>query len=187
MSNVTIILIAVGLAMDAFAVSVSSGITIRRMRARHALLIALFFGAFQAVMPVLGWLIGASARTIVSSFDHWIAFGLLVSIGGKMIYDARKNKDNGQAPFDPLNTWILLTLAVATSIDAFAVGISLSFLNVSIIRPVLVIGAITFAMSFVGAHIGNAFGHVFEKKLEILAGLVLIGIGCKILLEHLLS
>ena len=184
MSQLTLILIALGLAMDAFAVSISSGITIHKMRIRHAMLIASFFGVFQAVMPLIGWIAGHGARVFVSSCDHWIAFGLLVLIGGKMIHESFKTEEKKES-FDPLNIYVLFTLAIATSIDAFAVGISLSFLNVAIIRPVLVIGAITFAMSFAGAYIGDMFGHLFEKKLMVIAGMVLVGIGSKILAEHL--
>jgi putative Mn2+ efflux pump MntP len=181
MSNATLILIAVGLAMDAFAVSVGSGIAIRRMHIKHAMLIASFFGVFQAVMPLIGWLAGREAAAFVSSCDHWIAFGLLTFVGGKMIWEAVTAKEDDEA-FDPLNMYVLFVLAIATSIDAFAVGVSLSFLDVTIMRPVFVIGGITFVMSFAGTYIGDMFGHLCEKKLLIVAGLVLIGMGVKILL-----
>lgn len=185
MSFMTIFIIALGLAMDAFAVSITSGITIKRMHLRHALIIATFFGIFQAIMPVFGWSIGYFAANLVSSFDHWIAFTLLVFIGGKMIYEAYHDDPNDEKHGNPLNIYILFTLAIATSIDAAAVGITLSFLNVSIIQPAVIIGVVTFLLSFAGTYIGNTFGDFFEKKIEFFGGLVLIGIGFKILIQHL--
>jgi len=185
MSEITLFLIALGLAMDAFAVSVASGVVIRRLRVRHALLLASFFGGFQAAMPVLGWFLGRSARGFVEEVDHWLAFGLLLFVGGKMIYEARF-LDEERPPRDPLNLSVLLLLAVATSLDAFAVGLSLSMLGVPIAHPALVIGAVAFAMSFAGVYIGDAVGHFFERRLEVAGGAILIGIGVKILLDHLL-
>ena len=184
MSPLTLILISLGLAADAFAVSVSSGISIKKMHIRHAMLIATFFGVFQAVMPLIGWLAGHSARTYVQTFDHWIAFGLLAFIGGKMIHESFK-PDNNEESRDPLNVYILFTLAIATSMDALAVGLTLSFLEVSILFPVIVIGLVTFVTSFAGTYIGDMFGHLFEKKIEAVGGLILIGIGVKILAQHL--
>lgn len=175
--------IALGLAMDAFAVSVTSGVTIKHLRVRHAMLIAFFFGAFQAIMPFLGWLGGRWARNYIGAYDHWIAFLLLVAIGGKMIWETRIQKTEENAP-DPLRISILFLLAIATSIDALAVGVTFSFLDVSIIGPVAIIGAVTFVLSFAGTYIGDIFGHLFEDKLEIAGGVILIGIGTKILLEH---
>lgn len=184
MSIFTILSIALGLSMDAFAVSVTSGFTIKRLKVRHAMRIALFFGGFQAAMPIIGWLAGSALRNFITGIDHWIAFGLLCAIGGKMIYESTKiEKDEKWA--DPLNIMILLTLAVATSIDALAVGLSLSFLKVAIITPSIIIGIITFTLSFIGAYIGKKFGHFFESKLEIVGGLILIAIGIKILIGHL--
>lgn len=180
------ILIAIGLAMDAFAVSISSGLCIKRVKNRHAFKIAFSFGAFQAVMPALGWLAGRTLSSLVSSIDHWIAFLLLTIIGGKMIYEAQKEKEDKKM-MNPLKPHILLALSVATSIDALAVGITFAFLNVTIITPVAIIGLITFILSFVGVHIGNRMGHFFEKKIEILGGLILIGIGLKILIQHLME
>ena len=185
MSILTVFIIAIGLAMDAFAVSISSGIALRRMQARHALLIASFFGAFQAIMPLIGWGAGRWARTFVAAFDHWIAFGLLVAIGIKIIYEALRGTDR-EVRGNPLSLRVLLLLAVATSIDALAVGVTLPFLDVAIMIPAIVIGLVTFAMSFAGTYLGSAFGHLFERKTEILAGLLLIGIGVKILIEHTL-
>lgn len=170
--------------MDAFAVSITSGITIRHLRVKHALKIALFFGFFQAIMPVIGWLLGVSVRHAISGFDHWIAFGLLNIIGGKMIYESFKLQPNKEE-IDPQNIYVLFLLSIATSIDALAIGLSLSFLKVAIIFPAIIIGIITFLLSFFGVHIGNKVGHFFEKKIEMIGGLVLIGIGFKILIEHL--
>lgn len=180
----TILFIAFGLAMDAFAVSITSGFTIKRLHINNALKIAVFFGLFQAVMPVIGWSAGLGLRDLISSIDHWVAFGLLSIIGFKMILESRAmNSDKKQT--NPLNIYTLLILSVATSIDALAVGLSLSFLKVSIISPSIIIGAITFLLSFIGVFIGDRFGHFFEKKIEIVGGVILIGIGVKILIEHL--
>ena len=184
MPLLTILAIAVGLSIDAFAVAVASGIAIKRMHLRHAMLLASFFGGFQALMPVLGWLLGHWAFAFVSAFAHWIAFGLLAFVGGKMICEARKLPKE-EAVDNPLDLYVLFGLSVATSIDAFAVGLTFSLLNVAILMPVLIIGAITFALSFAGMYIGNVFGHLFETKLEICGGLVLIGIGVEILFQHL--
>lgn len=168
--------------MDAFAVSITSGITVRHLRIKHALKIALFFGFFQAIMPIIGWLSGISLRNIISGFDHWIAFGLLSIIGCKMIYESFKLK---KEKINPQNIYILFILSIATSIDALAVGLSLSFLKVAIILPAIIIGVVTFLLSFFGVYVGNKVGHFFERKIEMIGGLVLIGIGLKILIEHL--
>ena len=180
-----ILLIALGLAMDAFAVSVASGFMIKTLRVKHAFRIAVSFGLFQALMPVIGWASGIMFKDLITGIDHWIAFTLLSIIGGKMIYESFKmgRKDE---KFDPQNPYMLLILSIATSIDALAIGITLSFLNVAIIIPALVIGIITFLLSFLGVYVGKKFGHFFEKKIEAIGGIILIGIGIKILLEHLL-
>jgi putative Mn2+ efflux pump MntP len=187
MSFATMVVIALALAMDAFAVSLSTGVTMTRMHLRHALRMAAFFGFFQALMPIAGWSLGSLAADLIKNFDHWIAFVLLVAVGGKMIWESfelgGETSDQGQ---DPHNVYILLTLAFATSIDAAAVGISLSFLNIAIITPSIVIGIITFFISLGGTIIGCKAGDIFGKKIEIGAGVVLIGIGTKILLEHTL-
>ena len=186
MSAAQLTLIALALAMDAFAVSISSGIAIERMHIRHAFLIATFFGIFQGVMPFIGWHTGQGLKQILEAWDHWIAFALLVGVGAKMIYDACRIHVEERC-FDPLNIYVLFLLSTATSIDALAVGFSLSLVDVAILVPVLVIGAVTFFMSFLGTYVGAAFGHILETKMEIAAGLLLIGIGVKILLESLLS
>ncbi len=183
MPLITTILIALSLSMDAFAVSITSGIAIKQMRIRHAVCIASFFGFFQAVMPLLGWLCGNLAIAYIEPYDHWIAFVLLVFVGSKMIREsfAPCNKNS----FDPLDICVLFMLSIATSIDALAMGITFSLLNVKIIMPVVIIGVTTFILSFAGTYSGDFFGDIFGKKPEIFGGVVLIAIGCKILIEHL--
>lgn len=180
----SIILISFGLAMDAFAVSITNGITIQCLKLRHALRIAIFFGGFQALMPVLGWLAGIGLKQYVESYDHWIAFGLLFFIGIKMIYEAIWI-DEVEKKCDPLNILVLLGLAIATSIDALAVGVSFAFLKIDIVSPALIIGLITFLLSLAGVFIGNRMGDKLGSKMEILGGIILIGMGFKILLSHL--
>ena len=183
MELATIVLIAVGLAMDAFAVSIVTGSVYRELHIKHALRMALFFGGFQAAMPIIGSLAGLGLRDYISAYDHWIAFGLLAFVGGKMIYEAFKI-EQAEKRLDPSNLLVLLTLSVATSIDALAVGFTLSLLATSIAVAVTIIGVITFGLSYAGISIGKRFGHFFESKIEILGGLILIAIGLKILIGH---
>lgn len=183
MNVLTIFFIAFALAMDAFAVSVASGITIRRQKIRKAVIFGAMFGGFQMFMPVIGYGAGYSFRLYITAFDHWIAFGLLMAIGLKMIYETVRLEVIEQSASE-INGFRLLGLSIATSIDALAVGISLSFLKVAILLPVLIIGAVTFSTSFLGVLLGNKFGGLYKKKIEILGGIILIGIGIKILLEH---
>lgn len=178
-----ILLIALGLAMDAFAVAVANGVTLERFRLESALKIALFFGGFQALMPLLGWLAGLGLRELISGFDHWVAFGLLGSIGCKMIYGALRT--GPRRAVDPPGLSMLLVLSLATSIDALAVGLSFAFLGVAILAPAVVIGGVTFLLAFSGVFLGQRLGRLFEREAEALGGLILIGIGLKILLEHL--
>jgi len=185
MDIISILLIAVGLSMDAFAVSVTGGATLADERLKSALLAALFFGGFQAFMPVIGWLGGLEFSDFVTGFDHWIAFILLALIGGKMISESMKDGPSDRAAANLLDLRLLTLLAIATSIDALAVGVTFAFLDVSIIVPVIVIGIVTFVLSFLGVYIGNRFVGFFEKRIEIVGGLILIGIGLKILLEDL--
>jgi putative Mn2+ efflux pump MntP len=185
MDIVTILFIAFGLAMDAFAVSIANGITIKQQRMNHALKLGFSFGSFQAFMPLIGWLAGLSLRDLIAGVDHWIAFGLLSLIGCKMIYESTKIQ-SGEKEADSLSLFVLFMLSVATSIDALAVGVSFAFLKISIITPIIVIGFVTFLLSFLGVFIGNKVGHFFENKIEILGGLILIAIGIKILVEHLI-
>ena len=184
MDMITIVFVAFGLAMDSFSVSVASGITIKRLRITNALKIAIFFGLFEAVMPLIGWLAGLSLIDFISGVDHWIAFGLLSLIGCKMIYESIRI-ESSKKENNPLNIYVLLTLSVATSIDALAVGVSFAFLRIFIAIPIILIGIVTFLLSFFGVHVGNKIGHFFEQKIAIIGGLILIGIGIKILVEHL--
>jgi len=175
---------AVGLAMDAFAVSIVSGAAYKQLNIKHALRLALFFGGFQALMPLIGFLAGQTLKGYIANFDYWIAFGLLSAIGCKMIYESTKIKLAHQNP-EPMNIAVLLALSVATSIDALTVGLTLSILKISITLAAAIIGLITFILSYLGVFIGKNFGHFFENKIEALGGLILIAIGCKILIEHL--
>lgn len=184
MDTVTTLLIAFGLAADAFAASITSGIKIKYLRINNALMIATFFGFFQAIMPLLGWLLGRSLKGLISEVDHWVAFGLLTFIGCRMVYESIQVEPT-RKELDPLNIYILLGLSVATSIDALVVGISFAFLRNSITNLVVLIGIVTFLMSFSGVFIGNKFGTLFGNKIEIIGGFILIGIGIKILVEHL--
>jgi putative Mn2+ efflux pump MntP len=184
---ITVCGIGIGLAMDTFAISIATGGIYRQLHIKHALRMALFFGGFQALMPLLGWFAGEKLSGLISAYDHWVAFGLLVFIGGKMIYEAFEIKDVESRPQDPSNLAVLLTLSIATSIDALVVGITLTLVTKFILSAVLLIGIITFAISFLGWHLGKRAGHLFENKIEILGGLTLIGIGLKILLSHLLQ
>lgn len=170
--------------MDAFAVSISCGLTVPSPKRRNALKIASFFGAFQAMMPVIGWSIGRYFSIYIENFDHWIVFILLSFIGSRMIYNAQVS-DECKSVVDPSNIKTLLMLSIATSIDALAVGVTFAFLHIQIITPVLIIGLITFLISSIGLLIGHKLGCYFEKRVEIFGGIVLIGIGIKILVEHL--
>lgn len=184
MELTTITLIAVGLSMDAFAVSISSGLCMDRFRWRSALRIALFFGGFQALMPVIGYFAGLTIRSLIASFDHWIAFGLLIFVGARMIYESLfKEGDEGKMDTEDLPT--LVMLSIATSIDALAVGLSLSLLKVDITVAATLIGAVTFSLSFAGVLLGRRAGRALGKRVEVLGGIILMGIGVKILLSHL--
>jgi putative Mn2+ efflux pump MntP len=185
MDMVTILLIAVSLAMDSFAVSIAHGMTIKNRRVATGLAMSFSFGFFQAFMPVLGWLAGLAFMDLIASFDHWVAFGLLAFIGGKMIYEART--DHEEEKDSKLSVPVVLLLSVATSIDALAVGLSFSLLQVSITIPVIAIGVVAFLFSFGGFNFGNKLGNFFERKVQVIGGIVLVAIGIKILLEHLLT
>ena len=185
MGLIAIIIMAVGLAMDAFAVSIVSGSAYKQLKVKHALRMAVFFGGFQAFMPLIGSLAGLSVKEYIANYDHWVAFGLLSAVGGKMIYESFKIKSAGEK-FNPSNIFVLLVLSVATSIDALAIGITISLLRVSIVMAVVIIGVVTFVLSYVGVFVGKKFGHFFENKIKAAGGLVLIALGAKILIEHLL-
>ena len=184
MDAATTVLLSLGLAADAFAVAVSSGLAIKHMKVNKALKIALFFGGFQALMPVIGWLIGLSFSFLITPIDHWIAFGLLSFIGGRMIYESLQSEEC-EKKFNPLDTGTLITLSVATSIDALAVGLGFAVLKDSIAPAVTAIGVITFFLAFAGVFIGHKFGNLFANKIEILGGAILIFIGSRILFMHL--
>ena len=179
----TILLIAVGLAMDAFAVSMAKGIFIKHERRKMALLLASFFGGFQMLMPVIGWLVGSSLEVVIVGIDHWIAFGLLTFIGSRMIYDSAK-KESGEKE-ESLRLRSLMTLAVATSIDALMIGLSFAFLQTQILVPILVIGFITFLLSLTGFFFGCGLERIFGSKIKIVGGVILLAIGIRILFEHL--
>ena len=181
-----IFMIGVGLSMDAFAASICKGLNMRRLNIKNMLIIGLFFGGFQALMPAVGWLLGKQFESYITSVDHWVAFALLVFIGGKMIYDVftKKNEDECGEKTNRLDMKEVLTLAVATSIDALAVGISFAFLQVDILKAVSVIGVTTFVLSVIGVAVGNVFGSKYEIKATLAGGIILILIGLKILLEH---
>ena len=181
-------ILAIGLSMDAFAVSVCKGLGMTKLNKKQALIIGLYFGGFQALMPFVGWLLGSQFQQYITHIDHWIAFILLAFIGGKMMVEAIKEWNDEEvvevkdAPLDHKN---MLMLSVATSIDALAVGVTFAFLQVSLIPAVSTIGIITFMISVLGVKIGNVFGMKYKSKAEFAGGVILILIGGKILMEHL--
>ncbi len=187
MGIIELLLIGIGLSMDAFAVSIRKGLGMSRLNMRQAAVIALFFGGFQALMPFIGWAAGSQLADLITPIDHWIAFVLLAFVGGKMLWDAFHEEDDEQAEATEaaLDVKELLMLAIATSIDALAVGITFAFLQVDIAPSVAIIGCTTFVISFAGVAVGHFFGARFEKPSTIAGGVVLILIGLKILLEHL--
>lgn len=181
-----LLLIAVGLSMDAFAVSVCKGLSMPTFRARRAFVIAFFFGGFQALMPLLGWFVGKQFAQYIAQWDHWIAFALLAFIGGKMVIEAAREQDGGCPSCEaPLDLKELFMLAIATSLDALAVGVTFAFLRVAIVPSITLIGCVTFGLSLAGVLLGNQFGARFQKKAEIAGGVILVLIGFKILLGHL--
>ena len=186
---IELLLMGVGLAMDAFAVSVCKGLGMKKLNKKQAVVIGLYFGGFQALMPLVGWILGIQFQKYITSIDHWIAFILLVLIGGKMILDVVKEKGENEEVCPEGSVRIDLRefflLAIATSIDALAIGITFAFLQVRLITSVTIIGCITFCFSIAGVLIGNVFGSKFKDKATILGGIILIGIGVKILIEHL--
>lgn len=181
-----ILLIALSMAMDAFAVSLGIGTTRLAVAPRSLFRLSFHFGLFQFFMPVLGWLAGSSFAHLISSFDHWLAMGLLTFIGGRMI---RSGLDSEVVTYvrDPSRGWNLVMLAVATSIDALAIGLSLGMLQVGILYPSLVIGAVTASLSLLGLLIGHRLGQRFGKRMAVIGGVILVGIGLRILISHLLG
>lgn len=184
---IELLLMGVGLAMDAFAVSICKGLAMRKVNKKQAVVIGLFFGGFQALMPFIGWLLGSQFESYITSIDHWIAFILLGFIGGKMIVEALKPEETVEIKeMDaPLDLKEMLLLAVATSIDALAVGITLAFLDYPIVEAISIIGITTFCISVGGVYVGNFFGNKYKNKAEFAGGLILVIIGLRILFSHL--
>lgn len=183
MSFIEIFFIGVGLAMDAFAVSICKGLSMKKLDVKKGMVIGGYFGFFQGIMPLIGFLLGFSFESFITKIDHWVAFILLSIIGGNMLKEALSNDE--ESSDDKVDFKTMFPLAVATSIDALAIGITFAFLKVNILLAILVIGIVTFIISFTGVFIGNKFGSKYEKRAEIVGGLILILMGLKILLEHL--
>ena len=182
MSLLELFIIAVGLSMDAFAVAICKGLSVPKVTLRHAACTGLWFGGFQALMPLLGWLLGSQFQSLIERFDHWIAFVLLAILGINMIRESREAETCTDCSF----AWrAMLPMAVATSIDALAVGVTFAFLQVSILPAVLFIGIITFVLSALGVRLGTVLGKRYQSVAQIFGGIILILMGCKILLEHL--
>ena len=186
MSIWEVLIIAVGLSMDAFAVALCKGLSMKKLNIKYGIIIALFFGVFQALMPLIGWFISSRFEKYIKAYDHWIAFAILLIIGAKMIIDAiKESRDPEKETEFRFKVTEMLILAVATSIDALAVGVSFGLLEINIWSSISIIGCVTFILSFIGVIIGNFFGSRFKTKAEIAGGIILILLGVKILLEHL--
>jgi len=182
----TISFIAMGLAMDAFAVAVASGVVLPRITPRHVFRLSWHFGLFQFLMPILGWGAGRTVAGLIEDIDHWVAFALLVLVGGRMICSA-SNPDGGSFHGDPTRGTMLVMLSIATSIDALAVGLSLAMLRMSIWQPAAVIGVVAATLTALGLAIGQRVGTLLGKRMELVGGLVLIGIGLRVVITHLMS
>ena len=179
----TLFILAVGVSMDAFAVSICKGLAMQKVKVRHAVTAGVWFGGFQALMPVIGYFLGIQFQEYITAYDHWIAFGLLLIIGGNMIKEALSNEE--ECADASMAFGKMLVLAIATSIDALALGVTFAFLQVDIWKAVAFIGVVTFCFSVAGIKIGNVFGAKYKSKAEFAGGLILILLGVKILLEHL--
>jgi putative Mn2+ efflux pump MntP len=187
MDPITLFGIALALAMDAFAVALGAGLTLERLTGGHLFRLGFHFGLFQALMPVVGWLAGLTVQRWIAAYDHWVAFGLLAFVGGKMIYEAwREEGEEGKETADPTRGLTLVLLSVATSIDALAVGLSLAMLRIAIWLPALVIGLVAGVLTVAGMLLGRRVGAAWGPRVEVVGGVVLVGIGIKILLEHTL-
>jgi len=186
MDLITIILIAIGLNFDSFAVSITTGLVVNKIQFKQAVPIALVLAFFQGVMPLIGWFLGSQVKDLIADYDHWIAFTLLFIIGAKMIYETLKPEEE-KKQLNPLKLSVMIMMAIATSIDALIVGISFAFIETNIIVATVIIGSLTFLVAMLGMLFGKKAGSFFGKKIEILGGLILIGIGTKILIEHLSS
>lgn len=180
-----IIGVAIGLSLDALAVSITNGYIIKKLNFTHALRMAFFFGLFQALMPLIGWAAGSHFSSYIQKIDHWVVFCLLAFIGTKMIVESR-SMDEGCEAKDCRNFSTLLLFSFVTSFDALAVGLSFGILKARILIPVAIIGIVTFILCIIGVYVGNRIGHLCENRLELVGGMVLFGIGLKILIEHLI-
>lgn len=179
----TLLILAIGVSMDAFAVSICKGLAMKQIKFKHMLIVGLWFGGFQALMPLIGYFLGIQFETYITAYDHWIAFILLALIGGNMIKEVLSNEE--ETADASLAVKIMLVLAIATSIDALALGVTFAFLQVNIWEAVSFIGVVTFLFSVAGLKIGNVFGTKYKSKAEFVGGVILILLGIKILLEHL--
>ncbi|MBN1880740.1 MAG: manganese efflux pump [Deltaproteobacteria bacterium] len=185
MDLISIFFVAVALAMDAFAVSLATSLALNPVTGGQVFRFSFHFGLFQAMMPVIGWMAGTAVYEYISAVDHWIAFGLLAFVGGKMIYEALSPEKSERTASDPTRGWDLIVLSVATSIDALAVGLSISMLGGTILLPAVIIGLVAAALTVVGMMLGGKIGGMWGKKVEVIGGLVLITIGIRIVVEHL--
>jgi len=181
----TIASIALGLAMDAFSVAIGVGCVLPQLTKRRIFRLSWHFGLFQALMPALGWLVGVGVERYISAFDNWVAFGLLAFVGVRMVRSGLDADDDGPC-VDPSRGGTLVMLAIATSIDAFAVGLSFAVLRVSIVWPVIIIGLVAALMSILGIYLGNRLGHTFGKRMEVIGGLILVAIGIRVVISHML-
>ena len=184
MDFVTVLLIALGLAMDAFAVALGVGTTRKDVWFRPGFRLSFHFGLFQFMMPIIGWAVGETIVRFIANWDHWIAFGLLANVGGKMVKESFEEGESHNGS-DPTRKWTLVMLAVATSIDALAVGLSLAMVQVQILYPSIVIGIVAAVMTALGLALGKRLGTKFGKRMELVGGLVLIGIGLRVLISHI--
>lgn len=185
MGWLSLLVMAVALSTDAFAVAIVTGLSLDPVGRRQVFRMSFHFGLFQALMPMIGWAAGAAVRDRIADYDHWVAFGLLVFVGGRMAIGAVLGGEGTKAALDPTRGWNLLLLSVATSIDALAVGLSLAMLSATIVFPALVIGTITAALTALGMRLGRSIGVLWGRRVEVAGGLVLIGIGLKIVIDHI--
>jgi manganese efflux pump family protein len=180
----SILIIAVGLGLDAFSVAIGVGAVSRNVLLGSAIRLSFSFGMFQTLMPISGWFAGMTVADVIAAYDHWVAFGLLAYVGGKMIMESFRQEIRAYKT-DPTRGWTLIMLSVATSIDALAVGLSFAFLKIPILYPSIIIGLVAFAMTMIGIIFGEKLGKIMGKRIEAVGGLILVGIGFKILIEHL--
>lgn len=187
MTHLELAALAVALAMDAFAVAIVTGLLLRPLTRRHVFRLAFHFGLFQALMPTIGWLAGTAVHRYFSAFDHWLACALLVLVGGKMVWGALFEEEERRSMSDPTSGWSLVVLSVATSIDALAVGLSLAMIGDTIIVPAMVIGLVAALFTATGMVLGRRIGVLWGKRVEVVGGVILVGIGIKIVWEHMVS